>query len=253
MPDAPELSLRPFGSAPRDVEVDLAAGDRPRVVTEVLRRCALGADGAELPEGDLWSLPVGRRTQALAGLCALSGAPAFERSLVCPAEGCGETVSLALPLSALLDAGAAAPAGPVVVEHEGRVLRLRLPTGDDLRRWADAPPADHRLVAALAEEPPAPEALTPELVAAAEEALAAADPLIDVRVETACPACGREIEVPFDVEAEALVRLDRAQRGLLAEVATLASAFHWSERKVLELPPWRRRRYLDLVALEEPS
>jgi len=256
MPYAPELSLRPFGSAPRDVEVDLAAGDRPRVVSEVLRRCALGTDGAELPEQVLWALPVGRRTQVLAALSALSGAPSFERELVCPAEGCGEAVVLALPVADLLDAGAAATGGPVVVEHEGRELRLRLPTGDDLRRWAEAPPTDAEMLAALADSPVPAEEVSPGLVAAAEEALAAADPLVDVRVATACPACGRAIEVPFDVEAEALARLDRAQRRLLAEVARLAGAFHWSEREVLELPAWRRRRYLDLLAASadgEPS
>jgi hypothetical protein len=253
MGDAPELSLRPFGAAPRDVEVDLFAGDRPRVVTELLRRCAVDAGGGEVPEGLLWGLPVGRRTEALAALCALSGAASLDRTLSCPAPECGEAVSLALPLEALIGAGREVGGDGVVVEHEGRALRLRLPTGDDLRCWAEAPPTDAGMLAALAQAPLAPDEVSPALVAAAEEALAAADPLVDVRITTVCPACRREIELPLDLEAEALAVLDRAQQGLLAEVARLAGAFHWSEREVLELPAWRRRRYLDLLGEEEPS
>lgn len=248
---ASELRLRPFGAAPGDVEVDLRSTDRPRVVTEVLRRCTREGDGAEVPEALFWSLPVGARTRALTLLCTVSGIDALERTLVCPAAGCNEAVALGLALGDLAAAGTETADG-AVVEHDERSIPLRLPTGDDLRRWAAAPPSAAGMLADLADPPLDPEGVAPELVAAAEEALSAADPLVDVRVVAACPACGLELEAALDLEGEALRALDRLQEGLLSEVARLAGSFHWSEPEVLALPAWRRRRYLELLA-EEPT
>ena len=53
--------------------------------------------------------------------------------------------------------------------------------------------------------------------------------------------------MPVDVEEEALALLARAQEAFFRQVGVLASAFHWSEREILRLPEWRRRRYLALV------
>ena len=60
-------------------------------------------------------------------------------------------------------------------------------------------------------------------------------------------ACGAQTSAPFDAAtvlyADVTAHVDR----LLADVHRLASAYGWSEREILMLPPARRERYLALV------
>jgi hypothetical protein len=226
------LELRAFGADAADLDVDFSAAGRAGVVTAVLARCA------PLAEADAWALPVGVRLHALVELCHAAGWRELNRVLVCPAPDCDEEVEIELALAAL--AGAVREAGvPGPVEG----FRPRRPTGDDLRRWHDRPPTDAQMVAELGGPDDAP----PELVAAVEAALAEAEPLIDVRVSSACPRCGAPLEVAFDVEQEAVSMLRRAQDDLLRDVGTLARAFHWSEAEIVALPAHRRRRYLAMA------
>lgn len=236
-----DIELRAFGADPGDLDVDFGARDRAALVSAVLARCSGTGDAASA-----WALPVGARLHALVVVCALSGCRALSWSLSCP--GCDERVELELPLSAPAAAArAGAAAEPAEVAWEGAAFRPRRPTGDDLLRWRAEPPSDADILAALggprfaSPDPPA------ELVAAVEEALAAVDPLVDLRVRSDCPACGEALDVAVDLEREAVAVLRRGQDRLLRDVAALAAAFGWSERDVLELPERRRRRYLELL------
>jgi hypothetical protein len=237
----PAADVRAFGARPGDLDVDFERGDRATVATEILARCAgIGHDGA-------WALPVGTRLALLVGIARLRGPHALSWTLPCAADGCNEDIEVELPLAALAaaarDGEAAAPA---VVSWGDRRFRPRRPTGEDLRRWHAQSPSDGEIIAAVGGPELSGDAPR-ELVAAVEAALDAVDPLVDTWVRSACPACGRPLELQVDVEAALLAEARAEQDRLLEDVAALAGAFHWSEQDILALPARRRRRYLAMV------
>ncbi len=238
----PGLAVRPFGVEPGDLDVEFD-GDRADVATAVLAGCARGPDGAPLGRERACALAVGARLGALVAVCRRSGRR--ELSWVLRCTGCEEEFEVDLELDALASAQSAAEdAAPAAVEWEGATYRPRRPTGGDLRRWREREPSDAEIAAALAgsvEDAPA------GLLAAIEAALAAADPLVDTAVRSACPTCGEAAELPVDLEGELLALARRHQDQLLDDVGVLAGAFHWSEKDILALPPRRRRRYLAMV------
>jgi hypothetical protein len=243
-----DIDLRAFGVEPADLDIDFGDADRAAVVTAVLERCARTGDGAPLSQGAVWALPVGVRVHALVVICQLSGWRALTFTLECPAPNCDEEIEIELPLAALADAPAAgAAAEPLEVRLGDATIRPRRPTGADLRGWRQHPPSDGEILAALGGPRPAPTDPRPDVIAAVEEALAAADPLVDVSVRSDCPACEQALDVPVDLEGEAIALARKAQDALLRDVATIARAFHWSEREILALPPQRRRRYLTML------
>jgi hypothetical protein len=89
----------------------------------------------------------------------------------------------------------------------------------------------------------------PELVAhrlaARFEAL---DPAANVVVNVACSGCASPLAVSVDVARFVAQSIDRLVDGLLREVHMFAAAYGWDEARVLSLPAWRRRRYLELIA-----
>jgi len=239
---SPSLPLRPFGEAP-DLDVDFSASDRPALVSAVLARCC------PLPDPDhWWQQPVGARTAALLHLVGVTdGASDLLMRSSCMDAACGAAFEFALPLAALPQA--ASVSDPVTIELSGgRTIRLRLPTGDDLRRWRAAHPASRAeavglMLATLLLEGDAGPADEAELSAA----LAELDPMVDFTVECPCPACGASNEVVLDLEALALSRLAARQTALLLQVHRCARHYGWTEAQVLAVPPARRARYLALI------
>jgi len=148
----------------------------------------------------------------------------------------------------------------------GRQRTLRAPTGRDqaavladVNALADpAPDAAVQMIAARCivadDDGPAvdPASLDQDDVRAISEALEELGPELTVHVRTACPACGRELEVAVDPYIVLSVRAPagfgrRGPAGLLDEVHALAVSYHWSEGDILDLPRARRHAYLDRV------
>lgn len=173
----------------------------------------------------------------------------LESLVSCPA--CGVRNALAIDPAAL----SARPAdGDVVrVEVAGHRVDARPPTLGDFA--AAAATGDETAAAALLlersvvrTEPATPAAeLAPEVVAAVEAALDAAYPLADPRIEVTCETCGVATTVAFEAAEFLAAELAVRGRRTMAEVATLARAFGWSEREILALPASRRRVYLELA------
>lgn len=237
-------AMRPFGRA-ADLDLDFGQSDRPALVTAVLAQCDGDGAGAQA----WWAKPVGSRTAALLALVALTeDTPQLALNARCASAGCSEMFGFDLPLQALAAQGAADD-GPLAVElGEGRSVRLRRPTGADLRDWhARRPVTRADAVQAMLDS------LLIEGHAAAQDearlsqAVAALDPLVNFSAQCHCPACGTPAEVSVDLEALALGRLHARQQGLLREVHALASRYGWSEEQVLAVPPARRAHYLALI------
>jgi hypothetical protein len=232
-------TMRPFGCA-ADLDLDFGQADRPGLVTALLTQCAQNRDAAFW-----WAQPVGERTAALLQLVAATEqrdeVPLNSRC----ADGCGETFEFVLPLCTLPRSDSA------TVEirlGEERVLTMRRPTGDDLRRWRAAQPASraeafHLMLDSLVLEGHA----EPEDEAALSASFETMDPLVDFTVSCRCPGCGAAHDVAVDLESLALASLARRQHALLREVHCLAVHYGWTESDVLAVPPARRARYLALI------
>jgi hypothetical protein len=83
-----------------------------------------------------------------------------------------------------------------------------------------------------------------DLAAGLAEAVAAADPLTDVRIALTCVRCGHGWAVGFDPAAFFWTELDALARRLLNDVHRLASAYGWHEADILAMSAARRATYL---------
>ena len=243
------LGLRRFGEARADLDVDLG-GERRPVVSELLARCAVdrAAPGPAASADEIEALRLGARIEGLLRLALLAGVAEVARVLEC--AGCGAKVEVALPLGVLADLQREVGAIDAVRVGEGdQALRVRLPAAVDLAAWERLAPGtvDEAAFAArlIVEGTPDPAALP-----AIDEALAAADPLVDFHLDVLCPECQGRSRVDLDLEGLALDVLAREQARALDAIHRLASAYHWSEAAIVELPPWRRDYYLGRVDRE---
>jgi hypothetical protein len=88
----------------------------------------------------------------------------------------------------------------------------------------------------------------PELVAhrlaARFEAL---DPAANIVVNVTCSGCGVPLTASVDVAGFVARGIDRLVESQLREVDTIAAAYGWAETRILELPAWRRRHYVQLI------
>jgi hypothetical protein len=133
----------------------------------------------------------------------------------------------------------------------GRV-RLRVPTGADQARLAaaDDDAAAAHLLAELCISPCDPstsgaviDELTPEDLAAIDEALEELAPKPVWAVQAPCPDCGSVNVISIDAAAW----LAQIADGPTREVHEIALAYGWNERDILTLPRAQRQKYLALI------
>jgi hypothetical protein len=88
----------------------------------------------------------------------------------------------------------------------------------------------------------------PAVVEAITERMAQVDPQSDVHVKFACPSCGDERAVAFDIASFLWSEVDAWASRTFLDVHTLAKAYGWREADILAMSPSRRQHYLDLVS-----
>jgi hypothetical protein len=218
------------------------AAERRRPVERALALAAASEDGPGAEE--LAALPVGRRDARILALHAALGGGALEATARCP--GCGEQAEFAVDVDALLAAVREAPE-PAPVEVDGLVIAWRPPDSRDLAAAAGAGDAAGAERVLLERCVTSPAHVAPEARAALARAMAEADPLAEVLVGAACPACGVEFVADVDVADFVWAELRMHARRLLREVDALARAYGWTEAEVLSLDERRRAAYLELA------
>ena len=77
--------------------------------------------------------------------------------------------------------------------------------------------------------------------------MADADPLAEVLVDIACPACGEAFVADLDVAQFVWAEVRARALALLRDVDALARAYGWTEEQVLALGDTRRDAYLELA------
>jgi hypothetical protein len=211
----------------------LGLWDEGRAQTPGQRALALLAAGTGMAATELAAWDAGRRDRALLQLLVAWGGRCCSSRAFCPA--CDEAVQVDFDVADLV---ASAPPPTAVADW-------RLPTAGELAALSPelSPEAARAelLRLCLGEA-----VLTPEATAAVLGVLAAADPLADIELSLACPACGRRWVLGFDATVFLWTLVDETARGLLLEVHRLARAYEWTESEVLALSPQRRAAYLEL-------
>ncbi|ATY09816.1 hypothetical protein CU254_04575 [Amycolatopsis sp. AA4] len=197
-------------------------------LSAVRRALALAVAGGAEP-AEVGDLAVGRRDEFLLALRERCFGTAFPCLVNCPS--CGEELELELSSRELRPSRVDAPT--VVAGCEFRAVTSR-----DLLEVHSRQELLERCVAGE---------LSEAALAALPDALAAADPQADVRIELDCAVCGHRWASPFDIAAYLWTELEACARRLLYDVHALALAYGWSEAEVLAVSPGRRRRYLELA------
>jgi hypothetical protein len=217
----------------------------------------LNAAGPDRSGGDWMRVSIGERDAGLLSLREELFGPRLEATAACP--GCAEqldltfsTVDVRVAPIALAGAG-----DEFSVDEAGYTVSCRLATSADLLEIAATAPADRRdtllkrcvVAGRFAGAPVDPSTLPDEVLAAAVGQMARVDAQADVQIALVCPVCTNQWSMTFDILTYLWSEVDDWARRLLIEVHTLASAYGWSERDIVEMSARRRRTYLELVGV----
>jgi hypothetical protein len=143
------------------------------------------------------------------------------------------------------------------VEADGYRVRFRLPDSLDLDAASSCDSVVEArdlllsrvvLSAQHGTERIQPAALSAAAIEALERRLAECDPLLEILIDVACPACDFAWQAPLDVVSAVVLEVSSQARRILREVHTLARHYHWSEPEIFALSDGRRQAYLELVA-----
>lgn len=230
----------------------LAAGEIVRVWERAERATALerpvrmlGAVLASPDETALAALPLGRRDALLLELRTATFGDAMRGYAECPS--CGERLEIELDAREL----AAMPSGDGTSETsvDGHSVRVRAVTTADLVAVTAMPRerAHDELLRRCASLDGIPVRIDDATRARLVETIAGCDPLAEILVAMACPACDGESQIALDVGAFFWIEIAAAARRLLHDVDALARAYGWSESEILALAPARRERYLEMI------
>ncbi|MEM9139532.1 MAG: hypothetical protein AAGB15_06840 [Pseudomonadota bacterium] len=183
-------------------------------------------------------LTVGDRDRVLAGLYGdLYG---WDVLADARCSGCQARYELRFSLKDLLasrqpDGSASGKAPSVPVD----AARVRLPLVEDLEGGAED------LIARLTVEGEPPQA------DAAEAALEAADPALELDLNGTCPECDAKQAVPFSMSGFLGAALARDQRFLMREVHLIARSYGWSLESILGLTRAERQEFVRLILAEQ--
>ncbi len=201
--------------------------------------------------GDVGRLPLCERDAALLDLRAALFGSHVDGVVRCPE--CAVEFDLPLDLASLEAPPEAA--APLRVVAEGYAAFVRPPETGDLLAVDERLPQS-ALAEALfrrcverptrGEEPIAAEALPPSFRAAAAEQLSARG-LESPSVDLTCGECGHGWRAPVDIARTFIADVEGWVKRLLDDVHRIASAYHWSERDILDMPMRRRLFYLEAI------
>jgi hypothetical protein len=201
----------------------------------------------------LAELAIGQRDACLLRLRERIFGPRLSGLAACPA--CGDRVELAFDIADIRVTSEADPNEQMTLHLDGYEVRFRLPNSVDLIAIAGRGDSardrlfERCLVAAQQNgEVRTAAQLSAHLVDAMIARMAQADPLGDIQLAIACPACGHQWQVPFDIVMFFWSEINAWARRIVSEVHTLALAYGWREADILAMSPARRQLYLSMVS-----
>jgi hypothetical protein len=222
---------------------------------------ALGLLAVVFPETSreqLAELSIGQRDAMLLTLREQLFGQQVTAVVACP--GCGERLDLTVDIRELRASPREAEA-EVVVNVDGYDLRFRTVNAGDAMALADRPgdiqerldfarelllqrcllSASHDGISIGADQ--IPHDVGDLLI----ERMAEADPMADIQLAMACPSCERRWSAALDIVSFLWTEIEVWAWRILNDVHTLASAYGWSERDILNMSANRRQCYLQMV------
>ena len=204
----------------------------------------LAAAAPEWPTATLADTPLAARDARVLALRTAMFGSRFNGITECP--GCDSPLEFGFDLAGL-DADSAACE---TVTDSG--LRLRLPNSRDLAAatggfsaaFAEADAASRALLRRCCLNEPDEVDWSLALYAEAQASLEILGERLGQALEFRCEDCGRTWTTPLDICDWLWREIEQGARGLLDEVHSLASRYHWSERDILAMGSQRRAAYL---------
>jgi hypothetical protein len=211
--------------------------DKPPVVRALSLLSA--ACPEDVPES-FRALSIGRRDALLMELReALFGENA-EALLSCPR--CGHQLELNFSTADLRLDLAADPGQDVTIEARGEMVRVRVPSSEDLLGAGTREQLLRRCV-----QNADIDRLPAEILDVIEEKIAESDPLAEICMQISCLDCNHEWREIFDIVSFLWAEIEAWVGRIVNEVHILASAYGWREQDILALSPMRRQLYLGMV------
>lgn len=214
----------------------------------------LAAACPETSQDALAALTIGQRDAKLLTLREGLWGSKMAAVVVCP--GCQERLELMVTSQELRVFWRCGPAAEIPLSVGEYQVSFRLPTCRDvLVLVGHTTPEGGRAVlfgrclvsAERGGVPVNSDKLPPDVVTAIEKAMEEADPLADIQLALACPACEHQWRALFDIVSFLWTEIEVWAWRILTDVHTLARAYGWSEGDILDLSPTRRQFYLDMV------
>lgn len=197
---------------------------------------------------------IGKQNALLLTLREWLFGPQFVSVATCPQ--CGERLELNFETADIRAGPPDEPAESLALDVAGYSVQFRLPNSADLAivLGYEDPAAVERVLlerclisAQHAGEETSVEALPAEVVETIAETMGRVDPQANIQLSLTCPACDHQWQAILDILTYLWRELDVWARRVLREVHYLASAYGWSEHDILNMRPWRRQIYMEII------
>lgn len=214
----------------------------------------LSVDSPETPPQELAALPIGQRDARLLTLRERMFGPRLAMLATCPA--CRERLDVNVDVAEIRARPGAGSEAPLMLSEGGYEVEFRLVNSLDLAAAGAAASSEaaQRVLfgrclvdARRAGERFSADCLPTAIVDAVASRMEDADPQAEVRLSLSCAACRHAWQSVFDIVWFLWSEIDAWARRLLIDVHALASAYGWSEAAILNMSPWRRQLYLDML------
>lgn len=248
-------TARPFLARQADLDIDFGQARRPVLVTRLLSLCLRKPDGGGYPEDELWQCSLRDRLQALIAIVIGTQGQNLGLRVNCTQPDCRELVEIELDLTNFKQAGqvglfSCKPAPDTE-------LQLRLPNGYDQLEWLNksgthtdsifSQMATSLTTRLNGEIPPEGWQIPEAWLDLISSELEKRDTLMNLEINTVCPACQHDLRVDLDIEEKLLALLASEQKRMLEQIHQLASVYHWTEAEIISLSRQRRLYYLKRI------
>jgi hypothetical protein len=198
----------------------------------------------------LSDLPIGVRDRRLMDLRRRLFGSRLESLVTCPQ--CGGRLELSFDLADIQAPELENQPESWELEHEGYVLRFRLPNSQDVLAAQKASGRSTLLERCLLEancagQPQPADQLPAPVQSMLIQRMAELDQQAEVLLPVDCPDCQHHWIAAFDITTFLWQELQNWAVRTLDEVNILARAYAWREADILALSPWRRRYYIQRV------
>ena len=188
--------------------------------------------------------PIARRDTALFDLREQLFGPVVDAVVLC--SKCGERAEVQFAIDQIRESSVSTRKHSGVVNVDGRRIRYRAPTSEDLMAIAGFDDVNAARVRLL-ERCLGSTELSEELVRRVIEHISRDQAQADVQVNFDCPSCGNAWETPFDIASFLWREVDDWARRMLREIHVIATRYGWSEVDILSMSARRRQAYLEML------